>query len=369
MTQDDTYTVGIEEELFVLEAHGGLVERRLDPRVHHGQCAAGQWKPEIFQAMVETNSEISDSVGEAVQMVLELRERICDQAEREDARLLAMGLHPNEPNDGNGILVTPDERYIHSDWAKGPYAEAAMTAATHVHVGIKEELKWRATRAVRPWLPVLAAMSASSPWRKGKLTGFKSNRLVVRKQMPSGETPPWYGCEHEGRESMEALERMARTNETANRFEVRASPRYPTVEIRIFDQMARRENVEAIVAMSVALVRWIAEELKAGRDAEAGTQTRTEILNIWRYLAARDGNEAKFYAPNEPEAITVEDLHDALMHRIGDTGRRLELEPALARTRELVRTSGESTIRGAKTAAETIDETILETRSGEAAQS
>ena len=55
----------------------------------------------------------------------------------------------------------------------------------HVHVGMPSaEECWRCLEAILPWLPVVLALSANSPWFAGELTGMASNRAPVLAELP-----------------------------------------------------------------------------------------------------------------------------------------------------------------------------------------
>ena len=61
----------------------------------------------------------------------------------------------------------------------------------HVHVGMPSaEECWRCLEAILPWLPVVLALSANSPWFAGELTGMASNRAPVLAELPRAAAPP-----------------------------------------------------------------------------------------------------------------------------------------------------------------------------------
>ena len=61
----------------------------------------------------------------------------------------------------------------------------------HVHVGMPSaEDCWRCLDAILPWLSVVLALSANSPWFAGELTGMASNRAPILAELPRGGAPP-----------------------------------------------------------------------------------------------------------------------------------------------------------------------------------
>ena len=364
MSTVERRTIGIEEELILVREDGTIACEGADDEFYEVDCEQGSWKPEIFRCMIETNTQVRDNVPAVVDDVFALRRQLAERMEAYGLRIMAMGLHPQGPPGNEQQAMMPQRKFCGSDWAHPPLSAGAMTTAMQVHVGVPEEHGWRVAQGVRPWLPVLAALSASSPWREGHLTGFRSNRLVVRKQMPSGEVPPKYETKEQWQHAIDTLQAMAREHETANRFEVRASSRYPTVEIRIFDQMARRENIATIGAVAMALVDWITKCVRNGEDPEHGLETRTEILNIWRYLAARDGSRAVLKSSPQDPGTRLTQMLDRMLDVIRDSVQALGLEHEVGRAPGLLAEEGESTVRATGTPDEVVQRSCAETLSG-----
>ena len=90
--------------------------------------------------------------------------------------------------------------------------------------------------AVRPWLPVLLALSANSPFWRGRDSGFASFRAVHFARWPVEGAPPVFA-------SVEDYERRAddllTTGAIADRgqlyWHARLSEHEPTVEVRVAD--------------------------------------------------------------------------------------------------------------------------------------
>src|SRR5919202_262981 len=73
---------------------------------------------------------------------------------------------------------TPKPRYQRIATEYGELARQALVCAMHVHVGVADDDEGVAViDRVRPWLPVLVALSANSPYWQGRDTGHASWRV------------------------------------------------------------------------------------------------------------------------------------------------------------------------------------------------
>src|SRR6185437_2617878 len=114
---------------------------------------------------------------------------------------------------------------------------------------------WERLEAVLPWLPVVLALSANSPFVEGEATGMLSNRASILAELPRGGAPPSF----EGYDAWEAwVERLVRLgvmpDYTRVWWDARPHPRLGTLEIRIADQPTSVERTRLIVGLVRELV-------------------------------------------------------------------------------------------------------------------
>ena len=109
-------------------------------------------------------------------------------AEAAGARLVAVGATPvRELQRG-----VPDEpRYREMSRRFGPVAHDPAVCGCHVHVGLPDrDLAVQVCNHLRPWLPVVQAITANSPLHDGRDTGHASWRSMQLERWPSiGPTP------------------------------------------------------------------------------------------------------------------------------------------------------------------------------------
>src|SRR5581483_7493551 len=88
----------------------------------------------------------------------------------------------------------------------------------------------------RPYLPLLVAMTASSPFHAGVDSGFASYRSAALAVWPQGGTPPALRNAEEYRTVVDDLQHAGLIDDPSTLlWELRPSTRYPTLEFRVPD--------------------------------------------------------------------------------------------------------------------------------------
>jgi len=275
------YTVGIEEELLLVDRE----TRRLAPvagavlgAMEVDSSAAGH---EAYAAQLELRSPPAASVGEATAALASLRAK----ASAAGAVLLGCGLHP-AGGMGEADLV-PASRYERvADEMRG-LLRRTPESALHVHVGLPDErAAIAAFNGLRRHLPLLQALSASSPWWFGIDSGLASARFSLARAYPGRGVPRSLRDLDELEELTAATLAAAGMPESTFLWsDVRLHPRYGTVEVREMDAQSSLDDVAALTA----LVRAVALE---GREAPPRAEEPSEALEWSSFRAARDGTAA-----------------------------------------------------------------------------
>ena len=127
----------------------------------------------------------------------------------------------------------------------------------HVHVGMPSADEcWRCLEAITPWLPVVLALSANSPWFAGSLTGMASNRAPVLGELPRAGGPPAFSSYGEWESWVERLVRLGVAEDyTRIWWDVRPHPKLGTLEVRIADQPTDVESVVGVRGAAAGDVR------------------------------------------------------------------------------------------------------------------
>src|SRR5919202_1946747 len=143
-----------------------------------------------------------------------------------------------------------------------------------------------ALEAALPWLPLVLALSANSPYAAGRETGLASARAEILALLPRSGAPPAFGAYAEWERFAERLVELGLADAvTRIWWDVRPHPRWGTLELRMPDQPTAVGDTVALAALFQALV---ASADGRGPDAaDRGIYAK----NCW--AAIRFGREAE----------------------------------------------------------------------------
>ena len=120
---------------------------------------------------------------EAVAALRTLRKAAADLAEPRGWRICATGTHPTAVPEHQE--VADEERYRGFVRYAGSVARRQGVNGLHVHVGMPSpDACLHALEGVLPWLPLVLALSANSPYLAGRETGLLSTRAEVLGLLP-----------------------------------------------------------------------------------------------------------------------------------------------------------------------------------------
>lgn len=254
-------TVGVEEEFVLVDRTDRVpVGRGPDVIRAAGRQLGDQVRAEFFDAQVETASRPLTSCQGLREELVGLRAGVREAARAEHCLPVATGttvLPPEHP-----LTITDDERYhrIARHCASRFSTVDGLLSACHVHVGTLDRgLALALSSRMAPWLPVLEALAANSPYLSGRDTGVESRRAVEHARWPTvGPAPDLDESQY-----LAHVAELVRDGTLLDRHMVfwhsRASEHVPTLEIRVADSDA---DVDTVV-MLAALVRGLASTLLA----------------------------------------------------------------------------------------------------------
>ncbi len=122
-----------------------------------------------------------------------------------------------------------------------------------------------ALEGVLPWLPIVLALSANSPFLAGEETGLMSSRAEVLAQLPRAGAPPIFGSYAEWEAFVERFERIGLADGyTRFWWDARPHPQFGTLEVRAPDQPTDISLTGAYAALLQALSRTAVERPPAG---------------------------------------------------------------------------------------------------------
>jgi carboxylate-amine ligase len=288
-------TVGLEEELLLVDPGtrevAPVAQQVLKAHREHGrgrlgtEAAAHDLDQELFRHQVETRTDPVTDLDEALAQVTEARRTAGEAAAAAGVAIVACGIAPLGTNLAE---VSPSSRYREMVETYGDIARGGGTCGMHVHVGIESEEEGVAViDRVAPWLPVLLAVTANSPYFRGHDTGHASWRSQVWSRWPSaGPTEQFRSLEGYRAACRALLDSGGARDDGMLYFDARLSAGQPTVELRVFDVCTDPADAVLVAALSRGLVETAARAWTAGEEAAVW---RAEALRGAQWRAARYG--------------------------------------------------------------------------------
>ena len=190
---------------------------------------------------------------------------------------------------GSSGTPSPGKRYGRVRDTYGRIAEDSLYCALQVHVEVEDdEQAVGVLDRLRPWVPVLLAVSANSPYWRGSDTGFASWRSQLWDRWPSSGPREPFGTMAGYRRTVARLVTSgAILDEAMLNLDIRRSARFSTVELRLTDVCTDVDDAVALACLTRGLVAAAAEEWLRG--ASAPDHWSVGRLRVARDTAARNG--------------------------------------------------------------------------------
>jgi carboxylate-amine ligase len=230
---------------------------------------------------------------------------------------------------------TPKERYDTVMDDLQMLGRRNMMCGMHVHVAVRDPAQRVPVmqRAV-PYLPLLLALSTSSPFWEGHRTGLHGYRLAAYDELPRTGLPDRFASGAEYEEYIAALTSAGVIPDASHIWwAIRPSLAHPTLELRIADVCTRLDDAVAIAALFRCLVRAIERDGDSFHPLDRVGQAIT-AENKWR--AQRHGVTAAFIDPFARGTITTGDWLDRLIGRLAPDIAALESQNDIALARAII---------------------------------
>lgn len=291
-TRSDPFTLGVELEFQILDG----VTFELVPRAEQllawmRHTAKSRVAFEFLQSIFEIQTGVCRNVAE-VEKDLRHTVGLAEEAAATFGSLLfASGMHPFARPAAQ--KVTNSERYVRIMDELQLVGRQFIVQGLHVHVGMADrETAIRTADVAQAYLPLLLGLSASSPYFAGEDTGFCSYRTKLFEALPQAGIADYHGSWQAYEEGFLMLRRAGIISEIRDLWwDVRPSPYFGTVEIRICDMPSRFDDVLALTAFIQALAVYIVERKMAG------ARINPQLLRYNKWQACRHGLEGGFCDP------------------------------------------------------------------------
>jgi carboxylate-amine ligase len=343
------WSVGAEEEVMLLDPDGWRLAQAIDdvlPALSPELSASVS--AETHAGALELTTGAHRTSGAVTGELSMLRTRLAAELEPLGLRAGVAGTHPLA--EWEEMRVSGGARYQLLRGTLRDLVQREPTFALHVHVAVRDpEVAVDVANRLRAHLPLLLALSANSPFWRGRDSGFASMRSPQFQAFPRSGIPRRFESYADWAESVRALiDAGAFPEPTFLWWDVRLQPRFGTIEVRIMDAQTTLRDVGALVALTQAVARLEAHE----RYASEALLDAPEVLAENRFIAARDGARAELIEPGSrrrtPVVVAARELLDAARPHARDLGGLPELDamqdlvdaPPAERQRTLARRMG-----------------------------
>ncbi len=179
-------TLGAEEELHLIDLESWSLSARA-PQVL-SRLPGDNYSAEIQRTTVETNTDVVSGLGELRSELVRLRRGLADVAAAEGLGIASAG---TAPRSAFAVFeLTSTGRYGRMQEQYRLLVDEQLICGLQIHVGVSNrDLAVQIMQRIAPDLPVLLALSASSPYWNAQDTGYSSIRSVIWQRWPSAGTP------------------------------------------------------------------------------------------------------------------------------------------------------------------------------------
>ncbi|KAD4060554.1 YbdK family carboxylate-amine ligase [Arthrobacter yangruifuii] len=315
------FTFGIEEEFLLTDARTGLPtgSRELARALMSPEHGSLPSSAELLDAQVEVSTPVCTTRDEALQALLAFRSGLATAAASVGVRVAPTGAAPNIP-DAPPVLNSSD-RYRRMGLLTGAVAREQYVNGVHVHVGIdSRDTGVRVLNGLRPWLALLGALAANSPYWRGSDSSFASWRMVHYRRWSVQGCPPLFSDALDYARRLDAL--LLATDVVPDAGHVgwaaRLSEHFPTVEVRIADAQLQAGDTVLLAVLVRALVKTL-----ASAEPASGAAPDPELLDVGLWQAARfglGGNLVSYPGGSVPAAELLHALLDYVADALEDAG-------------------------------------------------
>jgi len=335
MAREPSFTIGIEEEYFIVDRE----TRDLVRDMPDGLLAAcdeiteGMVSPEFIRSQIEVGTPVSGSVKEVRAHLAQLRTDVANVVSEYGLAIISASTHPFAAWDEQ--LHTDKTRYNTLADALQGVVRRLLICGMHVHVGIEDEdARIDLMNQVLYFLPHLLALSTSSPFWHGDDTGLNSYRTAVFRTLPrTGLPDEFLDWSHYQRHAQILVASGVIEDETKLWWDIRPSARYPTLEMRSTDIATRLDDGIGLAAMYVSLLSML---FRLRQENQRWRVYSRMLLkeNIWR--AQRYGVSESLIDFGIGKLVPFPDLVEELTELVAEDARRLDCVEEIAHLQEIV---------------------------------
>ncbi|MGH8347371.1 MAG: carboxylate-amine ligase, partial [Pseudomonas sp.] len=308
-------TVGVEEEFFAVDpqARSLLIDTRLLLDSAHVLRAGHEdsgYSDELRPCMIESRTGICQGLDQVRAEICDLRGGLIRAAEKTGGSIAAAGCFPLADWRSQGFIPKPRYEYMAKAYAQ--MAHEHVICACHVHIGVEDrDTAIQVMNRARPWLPVLSALSSSSPFWMGEDTGYASYRTMIWERWPMAGIPPTFQSFDHYQKGVQLFIDTGIAPSTGQVYwDIRPGTNYQTVEFRVADSCATIDEIIVQAGLARALTQNCLDELGRG---DPSPDLRPELLSAGKWRSARFGLTDSLVDPISARLVPAHSLVDRLL--------------------------------------------------------
>jgi carboxylate-amine ligase len=316
------FRFGIEEEYFISDLRSRSARNRMPKRFLRAcqKELGGAVTTEMLQSQIEVTTTPCESMEEARHQLRSLRGTLALHAKGHGLGVVAAATHPlafwreqkSTQKDRYGMVMADLQMVGRRD----------MMCGMHVHVEIPDPAnRVNLMQRAVPFLPILLALSTSSPFWQGHPTGLHGYRLAAYDELPRSGLPDLFTTFDEYQHYVDTLVAAGVIKDASYVWWViRPSLQHPTLELRIADVCTRVDDAICIAAVFRCLMRHLSHNLEI--NAGLGPIERAITAeNKWR--AQRYGTAAHFIQIGSTKAVPIKSIVAELIELLDNDAQAL----------------------------------------------
>ncbi|WP_435006256.1 carboxylate-amine ligase [Tundrisphaera lichenicola] len=317
MASPNNFTIGVEEEYQIVDPGSRQLRQRAGRVLPEARRSVGdEVTNELYLSQIEIGTQICRSLAEVRAELIRLRGAVIQAAAHSGCRIVSAGTHPFSRWENQ--TITPKDRYDTILQEFQQITREQIIFGCHVHVGIEDrEQAIHVMNQARPWLPVLLALSANSPFWQGRDTGYASYRTELFGRFPMTGIPADFASRAEFDEVIRTLIAMETIEDGSKIYwDIRPSTHFETLEFRIADVCPTVDEAVMIAGLCRALA---IASLDDSTPELPSMGHRPEILRASKWRAARFGLEGDLIEPHELKAVPARRVVHAFLEFLRPT--------------------------------------------------
>ena len=302
-------TLGAEEELHLIDRESGKLAARAPQLL--SRLPRESYGAELQRTTVETNTGIVRTLDELRGELLRLRAGVLEAGEPDGVDIAAVGTAPL--SDIADFELTSTGRFGRMQEQYRLLVDEQLICGLQIHVGVADrDLAVAIMQRVSRQLPVLLALSTSSPYWNGHDTGYASIRSIIWQRWPtSGATGPLASAAEYDALLDDLISSGVIADAKMAYFDVRPSASAPTLELRVTDGCPLVDDAILIAGLFRAAVRAAEEDIDGGR---AFVPEAVPLHRAAMWQAARGGLSGKLLdGGGHPKPVPAADAVRALL--------------------------------------------------------